>query len=490
MERLAPLLVRWNALPIAARACAGLLAVALLTVSILAGVTARLPRGALFATPLHPEQLAEVEERLAGWGVEFTPTSDNVVVPAGRRNDLLLRLSLAGVPHAHLETSGEALANVGVLTPQAVIDAQTRAGLAGDIESGLRGIDGVDDVRVIVSPAKAAEFGEESARDAGASVRVRMRAGAILSREAVAGIRAFVAAGVPGLAPARVTILDDRGVALDDGGGSGQDAADVQRSLQSALDAAFGDGATIVRVHADYRAERTSERDVRRMPLGSGAIARSARSDAFDGGGKRFRHNDSSEDRGSETHEWSAEAPRGQLKRLSTAVFVDASRALDLTSVRDLAAATVGYDRTRGDALAVAAVDFRRPALRRRDGWWLLYGAAVPLAPVAVAVFGLIVAVRAAIPPCCALVQTLAERASLKRTSQAVAGFPPGRVRTALAHEPPHAAAAIISALPAATAAAVLDLYPPHERDAIVKRMQRPHSPLLADAEELLRRHA
>jgi flagellar motor switch protein FliG len=59
-------------------------------------------------------------------------------------------------------------------------------------------------------------------------------------------------------------------------------------------------------------------------------------------------------------------------------------------------------------------------------------------------------------------------------------------VRGALANEPPHAAAAIISALPAATAAAVLDMYPEHERAAIVRRMQRPASPLLSDAESFI----
>jgi len=56
--------------------------------------------------------------------------------------------------------------------------------------------------------------------------------------------------------------------------------------------------------------------------------------------------------------------------------------------------------------------------------------------------------------------------------------------------EPPHAAAAIISALPAATAAAVLELYPAHEREAIVRRMQRANTPLIPDADEILGRHA
>ncbi|HEV2262541.1 MAG TPA: hypothetical protein VGR69_09680, partial [Candidatus Rubrimentiphilum sp.] len=62
--------------------------------------------------------------------------------------------------------------------------------------------------------------------------------------------------------------------------------------------------------------------------------------------------------------------------------------------------------------------------------------------------------------------------------------IPAAKVRGALLSEPPHAAAAIISALPASTAAAILDTYPSHEREAIIARMQRPVSPLLTDAEK------
>ncbi|HKU80913.1 MAG TPA: flagellar M-ring protein FliF C-terminal domain-containing protein [Candidatus Tumulicola sp.] len=488
MESVAPILARWNALPRAARAALLAALTGLPLLAAIAGIVSHPPRVALFATPLHAEQLSEVEERLANWNVDFTPAADNVVVAAHRRNDLLLRLSLAGVPHPHVESSGEALANVGVLTPQAVIDAQSRAGLEGDIEAGLRGIDGLDDARVIVSPAKAAEFADQQDAAPSASVRLRLRSGVQLSRAAVAGIRAFVAAGVPGLQPARVTIVDDRGVALDDRE-IGSDAGDLQRSLQSALDGAFGEGTTIVRVHAEYRADRTDERDVRRTALG-GPIARTARSDAFDGTGRRFRHNDASEDRGSETHEWSSQSPGGEIERLSTAVFVDVARGLDLAKVRDFASAAVGYDAARGDALAVSAVDFHHATAAPKNAWWLLYGTIVPLAPAVAIAIGLFAAARIGIRPLCALLQTLAERAWVRRASRTVSEFPPSRVRSALAQEPPHAAAAIISALPAATAAAVLELYPPHERDAIVKRMQRPHSPLLADAGDLLRRHA
>jgi flagellar biosynthesis/type III secretory pathway M-ring protein FliF/YscJ len=489
MPALALLLSRWNSLPRAVRVVAGAAASVAMLLSIAAGILAHPPRVALFAAPLHPEQLSEVEERLASWSVTFTPTADNVVVDAARRNDLLLRLSLAGVPHPHLSSTGEALAAIGVLTPQAVVEAQTRAGLAGDIEAGLRGIDGVDDARVIVAPAKAPEFADESARDASASVRLRLRAGARLSREAIDGIRAFVAASVPELQPTRVTILDDRGVALGDAGTPGDDAQELQAALQSALDAALGEGATIVRVWAEYAGERTSERDVRRMPAGAQEIAGARRSESYDGGGKRYRRLEEGEDRGSETHELVSEARAGGLKRLSTAVFVDQSRGVDVAKVRELAAATVGYDARRGDLLAVDAVDFRRAPTLRRDAWWLLYGAIVPLAPALIVTLGLVICVRLAMPQLGSFLQSLIERAAVERASKAAAGFAPARVHSMLEQEPPHAAAAIISALPAATATAVLELYPPHEREAIVRRMQRRHSPLLDDAQELLRRH-
>jgi flagellar biosynthesis/type III secretory pathway M-ring protein FliF/YscJ len=483
------LLARWNALPAAVRLAASGGIPALLTLAIVVAIVTHPARTPLFPVPLHAEQLTEVEERLAEWNVPFTPTSENVVVEAARRNDLLLRLSLAGIPHAHLASTGEALASIGVLTPQAVIDAQTRAGLAGDIEAGLRGIEGVDDARVIVAPAKAAEFADESAHSASASVRLRLRSGAELSREAIAGIRAFVAASVPELEPARVTILDDRGIALGDDSAGSDEAVDVQRSLQTALDSAFGEGATIVRARAEYDGSQYSAHDVQRNPLGAAAIERVIRNESYDSAGKRYRKLERVEDGGSETHELLSQTPRGALKRLTAAVFVDRNRSLDLAKVREFAAATIGYDESRGDTLAVEAVDFHRESAPRKDAWWLLYGTIVPLAPALVLAIGLVASAKLLAPPLASLMRALLERTSLERASKAATSFPPARVRSMLEQEPPHAAAAIISALPAATAAAVLDLYPAHEREAIVTRMQRSHSPLISDAGELLRRH-
>ena len=490
MQAFAMAIERWNALSRAMRLAAATSALAIAAAAIVAAYLAHPARCSLFAAPLHADQLSEVEERLAAWNVAFTPLADNVVVDAARRNDLLLRLSLAGLPHAHLQGTAEALATVGALTPQTVVDAQTRAGLAGDVEAGLRGIDGIDDAQVIVAPAQPAEFADEQSREAQASVRLRMRGGMRLGAQAVAGIRAFVAASVAGLDPQHVTILDDRGVALGDGDASA-DGAEIERALQSALDSAFGEGTTIVRVRAEYRAQRVAERDVRRLPAGGAAIETATQSESFDDAGKRFRSQSSDADRGSETRELVSDAPRGTLARISTAIFVDERRAADLAKVRELAAAAAGYDAKRGDELAVVAVDFQRPLEAKRDVWWLLYGAIVPALPPAVLAIASIVALRIAAPSVTAIARAALERSRLRAATATATADPiaPARVRSALAAEPPHAAAAVISALPAATAAAVLELYPQHEREAIVARMQRAHAPLVGDPLEFLRRH-
>jgi flagellar biosynthesis/type III secretory pathway M-ring protein FliF/YscJ len=482
-------IARFRALPRAMK-LGGLTVIAGVTIATtVTGIALHPARAPLFAEPLHPEQVAEVEERLAQWNVVFTPIAGNVIVDAAHRNDILLRLSLAGVPHVHVATTNEALASVGVLTPQAVVEAQTRVGLAGEIELALRSIDGVNDAHVIIAPAKVAEFADQSSSSATASVRLQLRPGAHLSRTSIAGIRSFVAASVSGLDPQRVTILDDSGVAID-AQPPGNDASALQASLQSALDDALGAGVAIVRVHIDYDTVEREVRDVRRAPLAAAPIAHESASESFDGQGRRYEKNAERDDRGSDTNEQVSRTPAGSLARVSTAIFVDAQRGVALASVRALAAATVGFDARRGDALTVQAVDFHRALASPRDGWFLLYGAIVPLLPTVAVVLGVLVAARSAAPHVRALIKRSLDRASISRLSSTVGGYSPSQVRGALAHEPPHAAAAIISALPAATAAAVLELYPQHEREAIVRRMQREHSPLIPDAAEMFVRHA
>jgi flagellar M-ring protein FliF len=484
---LAALLARWNALGRTSRVIALALFACIVLVLAIVMFASHPASSALFAAPLRSDQLEEVEERLAAWNVPFTPTQDNVVVAPQRRNELLLRLSLAGVPHAHLAGENEALASVGALTPQSVIDEQTLEGRENDIAVALRGVDGVQDARVLIAPQKTGEFADQSSSDATASVWLQLAPGSQLSRETISGIRNFVAAAVPALSPSRVTILDDRGASLDNPEGSSAAGTALQAALQSALDTAFGAGATIVRVREEFMQQSIQSHDVAQSPASGPSIQSTASARTYRRGNEQYHERSLQTMRATQTHETTRTVAAGTLARVSTAVFVDAAHAGDLLAIRDVAAATVGYDPQRGDTLAVQAVDFARSPPARKDPWWLLYGTIVPLLPTLVIVLGVLVAFRLVLPSVRQAFSAAIERARIADAAREAPAMPPARVHKLLASEPPHAAAAIISALPAATAAAVLELYPPYEREAIIRRMHRTPPPLFPDPNEFLR---
>ncbi|MHB8462331.1 MAG: flagellar M-ring protein FliF C-terminal domain-containing protein [Vulcanimicrobiaceae bacterium] len=437
-------------------------------------------RVSLFAQSLSSSQMNDVQTTLAGWNVPFTPVDGNIVVNAADRNGLLLRLSLAGVPRTTIQDSRDALSQIGALTPESVIDAQARNGLAGDIELALRGVDDIDDAQVIIAPAQRSDFADERGAQASASVRVHLHVGAVLSRAQKTGIARFVAAAVPGLEAARVTILGDTGGE----GGHSDAASSLAREAQSALDAMFGPGVTIVRVHETTDRESILRSDVQRSPLGT--VNSTTSVEHFSGAGKAYEKQSIARERGTRTQRTDVRHASGGVARLSVAVAVDAAQHLDLAAIRAIVSASVGIDPNRGDVVVVTAIPFARIASPKRDAWWLAYGALVPLLPALAIAAAILLSVRMALNPLMHLVQRWSERASIAKAQHAVAGHTPARVRDALRDEPIHAAAAILSALPTATAAAVLDLYPESERRAILVRMQREQSPLIPDAEEFI----
>jgi flagellar biosynthesis/type III secretory pathway M-ring protein FliF/YscJ len=382
----------------------------------------------LFAAPLAPDQIAEVGDVLAAWGIPYVPVADNIRIDGARRGETLLRLSVAGIPRAHLVTRGEALAKANALTPQAVLDAEVSEGLAAEIAASLRGVRGVREARVIVAPAKPAAFADEDAHAASAAVRLSLEPGVVLEPPVAAGIRRFVAASVPGLDASRVALLDDRASPIADS--ESPQPSDRQTALQSALDAAFGTGATIVRVREEYD-------------------------------------------------------PPAHIARLSVAVAVDRARRLDLVAVRSLTRAVAGVNDPRGDAVAVEEVDFAGHAgpPGAHPLAWLV--AILPM--IAAAAIGA-VALRVLAAPLTTVAEAAAARLRIAGVERAVSGYAPAQVAGALRGEPPHTAAAIISALPAATATAVLDLYPPDVRAAIVGRLSRPRGDAIPDLDAVLRR--
>jgi flagellar M-ring protein FliF len=477
---------RWKAFSLRTKlvSCAAI-AIAIV-VALAAIVLQRDARVALFSEPLRPEQVAEVTERLAEWNVAFVAGADNVRVDQRRRNELLLRLALAGVPHPHVASSSELLEKVGPLTPAPVLEADQRDGLAGDLALALRGVAGIEEARVIVAPARRGNFADDATSDASAGVRLSLHPGVALSHDVVEAIRTFVAAAVPGLEPKRVTVLDDRGFALGDRSQTALENGEVlAASLQSALDTAFGPGTTVVRVRVAIDATSREVHEMRRRPLGGHPITTTSVDQRYANEKKRYSSTRSMEDRGTELREEHTQAPAGSSQRISAAILVDAAQNLDIAKIRSIAGATVGLLPERGDTVTVESVPFARPA-PARPSTAQTFGFAIALAPLAVVVGAMLLALRLSLRPVLATVEALLTRAALRRPPEA--SLAPGQIFAALRGEPAHTVAAVVSALPTATAAAVLEMYSGDERAAIVQRLQRSLAPAARGLETLLQR--
>ena len=478
-------LERWRGLEPRLRVAIAAATIGLVVIVALGFVVSRDTRTPLFANPLKADQLSEVDAQLSAWNVPFVPLHDNVRVDARHRGELLARLALAGVPHAHLEGTSEALSTVGTLTPQAVLDAQARAGLEGDLEKGLRGLGGIADARIIIAPARGGIFADDPPTPASASVRVTAQAGQVLTESTLVAVRAFVAAGVPGLEQTRVTVVDDRG-AFDTR--ENDDSTQREIALQSALDSAFGAGATIVRIHVERSARATESHDVRRKPDEASAIARHDLDERFSGEKKTYSRHATTEDRGSDFHEERTTLAPGGIARISIAVIVDARRALDVEKIREVAAAAGGFDARRGDTLSVEAVPFDRPYPTAPKPFAYALGLAGEALPVFALAIVAIVAIRAGARPAFGLLTEFARRIRLERSAPTMSTLAPEAIFATLRGEPPHVAAAVIATLSAPLATSVLDLYAEHDRHAIVARMTRHPSPLIAGLRESLLR--
>ncbi|MBV9278435.1 MAG: hypothetical protein JOZ97_09375 [Candidatus Eremiobacteraeota bacterium] len=167
-------------------------------------------------------------------------------------------------------------------------------------------------------------------------------------------------------------------------------------------------------------------------------------------------------------------------------VLVNQGRAPSLDDVSSVASAAAGFNIRHGDRLEVKTVHFTDAPPRRKMLWFGVAGSLITVAPTVIVCFALIIAIRIGMRPAVSVVKTLIRSATIARTQRTATTIAPTQVRGVLRDEPPHTAAAIISALPAATAAAVLDLYPAEERAAIIRRMSRAHSTLLPDVESFI----
>jgi flagellar biosynthesis/type III secretory pathway M-ring protein FliF/YscJ len=415
----------------------------------------------LFGAPLHPSQTAEVERVLTIWNEPFNPdpAHTQIFVPSSRRRDVLLRLTLAGLPHRYVPTTSDVLEQpANVFAPQTVMDDRRRVGIEGDLVAGLRRINGVADAMVVIAPAQDDPLAADIGTRASASVQVVMQAGAALSATAINGIKHFVAASYPGLSADRVVVVDGFGVSA--GSQAAPDRATsrearLQASIQTALDAVFGVGAAIVRVSVRNAGEDRSAQSTRVTP--HGLLEADRGKERGSDSGKRFERERNHTRYAYDTLVETRSAHADAIANIAVAVFLDARKiSLDQTKlVADLVRAAAGADLSSGDQVVVQALPFREPiaAAAPARGMGVRKVLASALAALAVVTLGAF------------LLRNHCAGSSRAQENAAVA------VHRTLEHELPQTAAYVLKALPQRVRDQVLREYSVEQRERIVAHL-------------------
>jgi flagellar M-ring protein FliF len=155
-------------------------------------------------------EAAEVYAVLLEMGV--SPEIDsrgNVQVPTDQWDDLQYRLSAQGYPKTTL--TYDVFSNMSGFT---TTEFEKRVALTYQLQEQIRATlnrwSGIDDAAVIINVPESSNFvwDQSKQEQSSASVTVTMRPGHNLAPEQVSAIKNHVASAVPGLQPAKVTVID------------------------------------------------------------------------------------------------------------------------------------------------------------------------------------------------------------------------------------------------------------------------------------------
>ncbi|CUS76852.1 flagellar M-ring protein FliF [Candidatus Kryptonium thompsonii] len=231
--------------------------------------------GILFSN-LEPQDASKIVEKLKERKISYRLENGGRTILVPKQNIYELRLQFAGEGLPNSSIVGYEIfdkSNIGV--SDFVQKINYKRALEGELARTILQIDGIEAVRVhIVIPEKT--LFKEDQKEPTASVILRLKQGAKLSRDNVQSIAYLVASSVEGLEPQNVTILDSRGRLLSDNSDSDPLAKisskqyELKRSVeqyltdkvQSLLDAVVGPGNSIVRVDVELnftQVEKTIE---------------------------------------------------------------------------------------------------------------------------------------------------------------------------------------------------------------------------------------
>lgn len=362
---------------------------------------------------------AAVMQALEGgnYRVRINPQTGTIEVPDGEVAAARILLAGQGLPQ-----SARALDPVGDMPlgmSRAVEAAKLKSALAGELAASIEAIDGVKRATVHVAMPEPSVFVRDRA-PASASVFVSLAPGRVLGEAQVRAIVWLVSSSVAGLAPERVSVVDQSGALLSQGLAAGEAAqlgyqarleglmrerlnalltpligarrftaevtADVDFSQSEAAVERFERDGSVLRTERASRSVETSSVPARGVP---GALSNTAPAAAqvaatppedTAAAGETPQMSNETTDRaweiGKDVRVTRGGAPR--IARLSVAVVIDRAALArdgkvpdeDIASLQRLIEGAVGHDANRGDRVELVLRDFASPAAEPALDWY------------------------------------------------------------------------------------------------------------------------
>lgn len=351
-------------------------------------------------TNLAPQDGAAIVKELDAAKIPYAISGGGAVieVPRGVIYQTRLKLAGKGVP-----ASGGVGFEIFEKTPFGASEFTQQVNylraLQGELSRTINSIAAVQSSRVhLAIPARASFLGPEEKPSA--SVVVDLRPGYQLSPDQVQGVVNLVASSVPKLSSDKVTVIDSSGRPLKEIVVAAPNTEaekltllkqkqeqELQRRIETMLDPVLGPGKVVVRANVQINLQETHKTKEEFDP--NNKVVRSQRTAVDDAGGKggtvgvqanvpggeTVKVGDSGARRSQETVTYEightssrVVEPRGQLQKLSVAVFVDgkyeqekylARSAEELEMIKGMVKKAVGFNADRGDEIEVANVPFK-----------------------------------------------------------------------------------------------------------------------------------
>jgi flagellar M-ring protein FliF len=348
------------------------------------------------------------------------PDSGQVLVPASQLGKVRMLLAARGVT-AQLPAGLELMDKSDPLgVSQFVQDVRFRRGLEGELAQSILTLDAISAARVHLAIARSTSFVASDGDKSSASVVVAVKPGRTLSNEQIAAIVNMVAGSVAGLAPARVSLVDQAGDYLSarvdlsegfDGASQGDSAAkhvqdEVRANVNELLGPVLGAHNYKVSVTADIdndKIEETQEKygadpkvtseamreelEKNRLALGvPGTLSNRppVASEPGKPGEPPKPADDGTAKKNATTRQYAYDRAitqikraRGRLRKLSVAVVLNNASAAaprtgwtpaELANIDKVLRSGLGIDAARGDVLAVSSLSF--PAAAAAEPWW------------------------------------------------------------------------------------------------------------------------